>query len=134
MKANCKVRAFAKVPKYIDIQKANFLYQSFFASTFKYCPLIWMFCGKAANDGIDRVYKRALRMLLNDHESTFEALLAENGEANIYIQNVRMLMIEIYKTLSNTNLPFMQEYFIIKDIKYYLRTRDLLQIPGALVL
>ena len=42
-----------------------------------------------------------------------------------------MLMIEIYKTLNNTNPPFMQEYFIRKDVKYDLRTRDLLQIPVA---
>ena len=40
-------------------------------------------------------------------------------------------MIEIYKTLNNTNPPFMQVYFIRKDVKYDLRTRDLLQIPAA---
>ena len=53
VKANRKVSAFARVAKYIDIQKAKLLYQSFIASTFKYCPLIWMFCGKAANDNIE---------------------------------------------------------------------------------
>ena len=40
-------------------------------------------------------------------------------------------MIEIYKTLSNINPSFMQEYFIRKDVEYDLRTRDLLQIPAA---
>ena len=96
-----------------------------------YFPLIWMLCGKAANDNIDRVHKQALRILLNDHESTFEALLAQNGETNIHTHNLRMLMIEIHKTLNNTNPPFMQEYFIRKDVKYDLRTRYLLQIPAA---
>ena len=90
-----------------------------------------LFCGKAANENIDRVHKRALRILLDDHESTFEVLLAKNGETNIHTQNLHMLMIEIYKTLNNTNPPFMQEYFIRKDVKYDLRTRDLLQIPAA---
>ena len=95
VKANRKVSAFARVAKYIDIQRAKLLYQSLIASTFKYYPLIWMFCGKAANDNIDRVQKRALRILLDDHESTFEALLAKNGETNIHTQNLRILMIEI---------------------------------------
>ena len=131
VKVNRKVRAFARVAKYIDIQKAKLLYQSFIASMFKYCPLIWMFCGKAANDTIDSVHKRAFRILLDDHESTFKALLAKNGETNIHTQNLRMLMIEIYKTLNNINPPFMQEYFIRKDVKYDLRTRDLLHIPAA---
>ena len=40
-------------------------------------------------------------------------------------------MVEVYKALNNTNPPFMQEYFIRKDLKCYLRTRDLLQIPAA---
>ena len=131
MKANRKSSAFPRVAKYVDIQKAKLLYQSFIASMLKYCSLLWIFCGKTANDSIDRVHKRALRILFDDHESTFEALLAKNGETNIYTQNLRMLMIEIYKTLNNTNPPFMHEYFIGKDVKYNFRTRDLLQIPAA---
>ena len=93
--------------------------------------MIWIFSGQTANDNIDRVHKRALRILLDDHESTFEALLAKNGETNIHTQNFRILMIEIYNMLNNTNPPFMQEYFIRKDVKYNLKTRDLLQIPAA---
>ena len=131
VKANRKVSAFARVAKYIDIEKAKVLYQSFIASTFKCCPLIWMFCGKAENDNIGRVHKRALQILLDDHESILEELLSKNGETHIHTQYLRMLMIEIYRTVGNTNPPFMQEYFIRKDVKYDLRTRDLLQIPAA---
>ena len=130
VKANRKVSEFARVAKYIDILKANLLYHSFIASTIKYCPLIWMFCGKAGNDNIDRVHKRALRILLDNHESIFEMLLAMNGEAKIYTQNLRMLMIEIYKALINTNPSYMLEYYIRKDVRYDLRTTDLLQIPA----
>ena len=123
--------AFARVAKYIDFQKATLMYQSFVASTFKYCPLIWTFCGKTAKDRINRVQKRVLRILLHDHESTLEALLAKNDEIDILTQNLRVLMIEIYETLNNTTPPIMQKYFIRKDVNYDLRTRDLLQIPAA---
>ena len=131
MKTNRKVSAFARVARYLDLQKAKLLYQSFVASTFKYCPLIWLFCGKTANENIDRVHKRALRVLLDDHESTFEVLLAKNNETTIHIQNLHVLMIEIYKTLNCTNPSFVQECFVRKDTKYDLRTKDLLQIPAA---
>ena len=63
VKTNRKVSAFARVARYLDLQKVKLLYQSFAASTFKYCPLIWLFCGKTANENIDRVHKRALRVL-----------------------------------------------------------------------
>ena len=33
--------------------------------------------------------------------------------------------------LNNTNAPFMPEYFLRKEGKSYLRTRELLQIPAA---
>ena len=131
VKTNRKVSASARVARYLDLQKAKLLYQSFVASTFKYCPLIWLFCGKTANENIDRVHKRALRVLLDDHESKFEVLLAKNNETTIHIQNLRVLMIEIYKTLNCTNPSFMQECFVRKDTKYDHRTKDLLQIPAA---
>ncbi len=95
LKASRKVSAFARVANYLNLQKAKLLSQSFIASTSKYCPLIWLFCGKTSNNNIDRVHKRALRVLLDDHESTFEVLLAKNNETTIHIQNLRVLMIEI---------------------------------------
>ena len=49
----------------------------------------------------------------------FEALLAKTDETYIHTQNLRVLMIKIYKTLNNTNPPFM--HFIRTDIKYYLK-------------
>ena len=41
-------------------------------------------------------------------------------------------MIEIiYKALNSASPPFMQEYFIRKDFKYDVRTRDTLQSHAA---
>ena len=59
VKTNRKVSAFARVARYPDLQKAKLLYQSLVASTFKYCPLIWLFCGKTTNENIDRVHKKS---------------------------------------------------------------------------
>ena len=72
---------------------------------------------KIANDIVDRVYNRAHSILLDDHESMCEALLAKNDEITIHTQNLRVLIIEIYKTFNNTNPPFMEEYFIRKDVQ-----------------
>ena len=101
------------------------MYKSFVASTFKYHPLILIFRGKAANDNIDIVYLRVPR---KDHESTFEVLRAKNNGTTIYVQNLRALMIEVYKTLNCISPSFMQEYFIRKDTKYDLRTKDVQEI------
>ena len=38
-------------------------FNTFFASTFGYCPLIWMFSNKIPNNALNKVQKRALSML-----------------------------------------------------------------------
>ena len=63
---------------------------------FNYCPLIWMFCGKDANVSINRVHKRALRIMWQDIAAPFAELLARGSECTIHIRNLQKLMLEIY--------------------------------------
>ena len=71
-KTSNKVSAFSRIAPNLEYEKGTILYNSFILSNFNYCPLIWMFCGKTSNDDINRLHKRALRVLLDDYESTFE--------------------------------------------------------------
>ena len=64
LKANRNINALSRVAKTIDKPKCKLLYNSFVISSFRYSPLIWMFCGKTANNEIKRVHKRALRIVL----------------------------------------------------------------------
>ena len=50
--------------------------KSFVESQFSYSPLIWMFCGRVANNRINKIHERALRLVYQDSESSFEDLLA----------------------------------------------------------
>ena len=43
-----------------------------------------MFIGKSSNNKINRIHKRALRVLLDDYGSTFEELLQKRGEHTIH--------------------------------------------------
>ena len=63
-KSKNKVKAFSMIARNLDYQKASLLYNSFILANFNYCPLIYMFCGKTANEEVNRVHKRALRVLL----------------------------------------------------------------------
>ena len=56
-KTNNKVKAFSRVVRYLEPQKASLLYNSFILINFNYCPLIWMFCGKKANYKVNSVHK-----------------------------------------------------------------------------
>ena len=47
-----------------NFKKGDCIINLFVISNFKYCPIIWMFCGKGANNKINKIHKRALRVLL----------------------------------------------------------------------
>ena len=49
---------------------------------------------------IDRVHKRALRILLGDYTSSFDELLQKIDDTRVHVKNLRNLMVEIYKCLS----------------------------------
>ena len=130
-KANNKASAFLRVAEYLDHDKRRTLYNTLIMSNFNYCPLIWMFCGKDANVSINRVHKRALRIMWQDIAAPFAELLARGNECTIHIRNLQKLMLEIYKCLNSKSPSFMWNIFQTKDVAYNLRTKNLLQLPST---
>ena len=61
-----------------------------------------MFCGKVANNDLNRTHKRGLRILLNDYTSTFNELLHRVNECIIHQKNLQKLMLEVYNSLNTT--------------------------------
>ena len=98
-KTSNKTRAFARIVPNLECEK-DVLYRAFVLSSFNYCPLIWVFSGKSSNNKINRLHKRALRVLLVYYGSTFEVLLQKRGEHTIHIRNLQALPLEVYKCLT----------------------------------
>ena len=130
-KVNINVKAFSRVASLLDLEKAKLLYNSFLLSNFNYCPRIWIFCGKQCNKEINRMHKRALRVLHSDYESTFECLLIKNNEIAINTKNLQKLMTEIYKALNHESPSFMGEFFLQRELTYDLRIKNTIQIPST---
>ena len=127
-KANTKVSAFSRVAPYLNHEKGKILYNTFVMSNFNYCPLIWMYHGKTSNNKVDRVQKRAQRVLHNDFNTQFEVLLETTDERKVHTKNLQKLMLQIFKCLSEEIPSFMWTFFEKKHIKYELRSKNLLQL------
>ena len=97
-------------------------------SNFNYCPLIWLFCNKGANKKIDRAHKRALKILHNDYDSSFQTLLAHSSSFTIHVQNLQKLMTKIYMSLNNMNPSIVWEFH---EKKHDLRKKNLCKLPKA---
>ena len=64
--------------KYFIVDKRKILLNLFITAQVNYCPLIWMCRSRTLNNKINRIQERALRIVYNDHNSTFEELLERN--------------------------------------------------------
>ena len=53
-------------------------------SQFSYCSLVWMFRSRNANNFIDKILERFLRLITNEKTSTFEHLLQANNVITIH--------------------------------------------------
>ena len=85
-------------------------------SQFNYCPLVWMFHDRNLNNKINKMHLRALRIAYRDYESDFETLLKRDNSVTVHQRNLRLLMVEIYKTKENLNPEFMKDIFITNDV------------------
>ena len=56
---------------------------------------------------INKLHERALRLVLNDHVSDFEALLCKSSDASCHHRNIQILMIKLYKITNELAPPIM---------------------------
>ena len=94
-KAGQKFHALARIANYVDISKKRSIMNVFILSKVSYCPLIWMFHSRKFNHRINKIHERALRMLYNDHQCTFEKLLERNNPFMIHERNLQKIAVEI---------------------------------------
>ena len=83
-------------------------------STLTCCPLIWTYCSQTANNLINKINKRSLRVIYEMEEASFEDLLIKDSSWTIHENNIHTLLIEIYKSLNHVSPPIMQEFFNLK--------------------
>ena len=125
-KANNKTKALLRIRKFLTLEQAQRLAQAHISSNFRYCPLIWMFCGKMSDNLIVKTHYRTLRAIYDTQTRSYEDLLQLSGEKKIHMQNLQILMVEVYKCLSNISPPFTWDYFKQKYTPYHLRKRNCL--------
>ena len=80
-----------------------------------------MFHGRKTNCKINRLQERALRLIYNDHISSFEELLSKDGTFTIHNQNIQNLAIEMFKELNDLSTPDFSELLQLNEPLHDLR-------------
>ena len=98
--------------RYLNLDAKRILVESFILANFNYCPLVWYFCSSESKRKQEQIQKRALRFLFNDYESDYEHLLVKANKPTLEIRKIRLLALEIFKTIQGLNPTYMKEIFI----------------------
>ena len=67
------------------------------------------------------MHERALRLLLNDQVSDFEALLRKGNDVSCHHRNIQMLIIELYKIKNELAPSIMNSMLNRRNITYNFR-------------
>ena len=71
-----------------------------------------MFHSRRTNNKINNLHEKGLRIINDDDVSTFDQLLAMGKSFCIHHQNIRRLLIKIYKALHNISESILKELFV----------------------
>ena len=127
--ASQKTSALFRIRPFINLISAKRICSAFILSAFRYCPLIWMFSRKANEVLINKTHKRALRAVYNDFQSPFTTLLERDQSVTIHVQNLRTLMVEVFRSINRLNPQIMRGMFELKPSQYNLRSGVSLKLP-----
>ena len=113
-KAAMQLNALGRLQKYMGKPEKVAIVNSFIYANFSYCPFVWHFSTRESIRKIEKIQKRCLRIVLDDYDSDYDALLRKSGKVTIEIKRLRVLAIEIFKTVNNLNPNYMKDIFTPK--------------------
>ena len=111
-----QLHAIIRLQMFLNFEEKKTSINSYFYSSFNYCPLVWMFSSAKSLNKVESLQKRALRFLYEDYVSSYEELLQKAGKEAMKVNRLRSLCIEIYKLFNNINPTYMNEIFKLRKI------------------
>ena len=75
-----QLHALIRLQMFLNFEEKKTLINSYFYSSFNYCPLVWMFSSAKSLNKVESLQKRALRFLYEDYVSSYEELLQKAGK------------------------------------------------------
>ena len=97
IKAGRHINALSRLSNVLSKDSKQQLFQTFILSNFNFCPVVWHFCGMAELKQIEKVQKRALKIIYNDFNNSYVNLRENANRPLMYVDRLRYIVIEIFK-------------------------------------
>ena len=104
-----------RLKNFLGFKERKILTESFVYSNVSYCPLVWHFCNQNSSQKVENLQKRALQFLQDDYTRSYDDLLENSNKSTMTIQRLRILCLEIFRTLLQLNPCFISNIFEVKS-------------------
>ena len=121
-KASQQLNALRRISKFLSKRNRLLIYKSFMRSTFDYCPIVWIFCGKTNSYKLEKLQERAFRVIYQDTTSSYEGLLQNAGLLPLRLYRIRCLLIEVFKCIHGNCPEYLNNLFEVKRTVYDMRS------------
>ena len=100
---------------------------AFIVSNFNYCSLTYHYCKMTDACKLERLFKRALRYVYLDFNSSYSDLLVKANKIPLYVQRIRLIHEAVYKIINNKYPPICPTFYERSNISnmYNLRNTNL---------
>ena len=117
-KAARQLNALSRISRHINLKSKSIIYNSFIASNFNYCPLVWHFCGAANSNKLEKLQERSLRILYNDFHSPIQSLIDKLGQGTLLSNRLKYFILEVFKSIRKLNAPCLHD--MLSLMKYHI--------------
>ena len=91
------------------------LYKEFVLPHFRYCSLIWHFCGKRNTEKLEYLNRRILRYIFQDKESSYDDLLSQTNISTL--KSIKYLAAKSWNSLTDDIRTITDIYKFKTEIK-----------------
>ena len=128
-KAARQLNVLQRLSKFLSDKTRLIIFKSFIQSNFNYCPIVWHFCSKSNSEKLEKLQFRALRIVFNDYEASYENLLSRVNMTTLHLNRMKNIAIETYKCLNSLSPEYIRDLVNYKSSNYNFRYENMAEIP-----
>ena len=128
-KAARQLNVLQRLSKFLSDKTRLIIFKSFIQSNFNYCPIVWHFCSKSNSEKLEKLQFRALRIVFNDYEASYENLLSRVNMTTLHLNRMKNIAIETYKCLNSLSPEYIRDHVNYKSSNYNFRYENMAEIP-----
>ena len=123
-KAGAQLSALTRMKRFLDEKSKLLVVKTFILSHFRYCPIIWHFCGRGNTNKLEGIQKRALKLAFGNSTSDYERLLNLASLTTLETSRQKSILIEVYKIINDLSPTYLRDLFTRPHSRYVTRNSN----------